>query len=395
VSSGASVVVVGAGVEGLSTARALVERGVTDVTVVDRGDIGGGMTSLSAGIVRCHYGVASLAAMAWRSLPVLAGAVEVLGEESGFHPTGYLVGVGADNVGALDANVAMQRALGIEVELVDHDRAGELWPVADLADFAAFAFEPLGGYGDGYQTAQAFAGAARRGGATVRTHCPVTSVTAGRGAVTGVTLADGSHLGADVVIVAAGPWSPALVTPLGVDLPIRAQRAQILIVDPGEERGPVPVFSDLVSLQYVRPEGTASLLVGDSDHATPEWADPDNYPNRADHDHLVVAVPKLDHRFPTLSSARLASSYSGCYDVTPDYNPVISSSPVGGLYLCAGFSGHGYKISPAVGELVADLVVDGRSRYPDVDPSDFRLARFAEGRPLRSPHPYLGAGEMR
>jgi sarcosine oxidase subunit beta len=395
VSRGAAVVIVGAGVEGCSVARAFVERGVTDVTVVDRGEIAGGMTSLSAGIVRCHYGVRSLAAMAWRSLPVLAGATELLGDESGFHPTGYLVGVGAGNAAALEANVAMQRAVGIEVDLIDHDRAGELWPVADLDDFAAFAYEPRGGYGDGYQTAQALAGVARRLGATIRTRSPVTSIATGSRGVTGVTLADGSHVGADVVVVAAGPWSPALVAPLGVDLPIRAQRAQILIVDPGEERGAVPVFSDLVSLQYVRPEGTASLLVGDSDHAAPEWADPDDYPNRADDDHLAVAVPKLDHRFPKLSAARLASSYSGCYDVTPDYNPVISASPVEGMYLCAGFSGHGYKISPAVGELVADLVLDGRSRYPDIDAADFRLARFAEGRPLRSPHPYLGAGEMR
>jgi sarcosine oxidase subunit beta len=395
VSAGAAVVIVGAGVEGLSTARALVERGVTDVTVVDRGDVGGGMTSLSAGIVRCHYGIASLAAMAWRSRPVLAHGAEVLGDDCGFHQTGYLVGVGEGNVAALEANVALQHRLGIEVERISADRAGELWPVADLGDFAAFAYEPLGGYGDGYQTAQAFAGAARRGGATVRTQGPVTSITASGRGVTGVTLADGSRVDADVVVVAAGPWSPALVAPLGVDLPIRAQRAQILIVDPGEERGPVPVFSDLVSLQYVRAEGTGSLLVGDSDHAAPEWVDPDNFPNRADADHLGVAIPKLDHRFPKLSSARLASSYSGCYDVTPDYNPVIGPAPVDGLFLCAGFSGHGYKISPAVGELMADIVLDGRSRHADIAAADFRLERFAEGRPLRSPHPYRGAGEMR
>ena len=393
--TGASVVVVGAGVEGVSTARAFVERGVTDVTVVDRGDVGGGMTSLSAGIVRCHYGVASLAAMAWRSLPVLADAVEVLGDEVGFHPTGYLVGVGPDNTAALQANVAMQRAVGVEVDLVGHDRAGELWPGADLDGFAAFAYEPRGGYGDGYQTAQAFATAARRRGATIRARTPVVSVDADGRGVTGVTLADGSRLGADVIVVAAGAWSPALVASLGVDLPIRAQRAQILIVDPSSERGPVPVFSDLVSLQYVRPEGTGSLLVGDSDHTHPEWADPDHYPNRADDDYLDVAVPKLARRFPTLTTAQLVSSYSGCYDVTPDYNPVLSASPVGGLYVCAGFSGHGYKISPAVGELMADLVLDGRSRHPDIEATDFRLGRFAEGSPLRSPHPYTGAGEMR
>jgi sarcosine oxidase subunit beta len=393
--TGASVVIVGAGVEGLSTAHALVERGVTDVTVVDRGDIGGGMTSRSSGIVRCHYGVASLAAMAWRALPVLERAEEILGDTAGFHPTGYLVGVGDGNVAPLEANIAMQRGLGIDVDLVDHDRAAELWPHANLADFAAFAYEPRGGYGDGYQTAQAFAGAARRGGATIRQHCAVVSIAAGPAGATGVVLADGTRLGADVVIVVAGAWSPALVAPLGIDLPVRAQRAQVLVIDPGAPPGPVPAFSDLVSLQYVRAEGTANLLVGDSDHRHPEWADPDDYRNRVDDDHLVGAVTKLDHRFPKLPAPTLASSYSGCYDVTPDYNPVMGKTPLDGLYVAAGFSGHGYKISPAVGELVTDIVLDGHSRHPDVDHRDFRLSRFAEGDLLRSPHPYAGAGEMR
>jgi sarcosine oxidase subunit beta len=392
---GATVVVVGAGVEGLSTAHALVARGITDVTVVDRGEVGAGMTSRSSGIVRCHYGVASLAAMAWRSLPVLADAEERLGDTAGFHRTGYLVGVGAVNVAALEANVAMQRGLGIDVDLVDHDRAAGLWPAAELDDFAAFAYEPLGGYGDGYQTAQAFAGAARRGGAVIRTRHAVAALEAGPAGVSGVVLADGRRLGADVVVVAAGAWSPPLLAPHGIDLPVRAQRAQIIVVDPGCALGPVPAFSDLVSLQYLRPEGTASLLVGDSDHRVAEWADPDRYRNRVDDDHLHTAVTKLDHRFPKLAAPTLTSSYSGCYDVTPDYNPVIGATPVAGLYVAAGFSGHGYKIAPAVGELVADVILDGRSRHPDVDHRDFRLERFVEGDLLRSPHPYVGAGEMR
>jgi sarcosine oxidase subunit beta len=108
-----------------------------------------------------------------------------------------------------------------------------------------------------------------------------------------------------------------------------------------------------------------------------------------------VAVPKFDHRFPGLDGAGLSSSYAGCYDVTPDYNPIISATPVGGLWLCTGFSGHGYKISPSVGELMADLLVRGASRHADVDHRDFRWERFGEEDPLISEHPYAGAGQMR
>src|SRR6202046_5815000 len=116
-SDSADVVIVGAGVNGLSTARALVELGVRDVVVVDRATIGSGGSGKSSGIVRCHYGIRSLAAMAWRALPVLENASEILGAPSGYRRTGYLVGVGAENLGALRANVAMHRYLGIEVEL--------------------------------------------------------------------------------------------------------------------------------------------------------------------------------------------------------------------------------------------------------------------------------------
>jgi len=106
-------------------------------------------------------------------------------------------------------------------------------------------------------------------------------------------------------------------------------------------------------------------------------------------------IPKFERRFPGLSEARLSSSYAGCYDVTPDYNPMISASPVEGLWLCVGFSGHGYKISPSVGELVADIMTAGTSRHADIDHLDFRWDRFASNAPLVSPHPYAGAGQMR
>jgi sarcosine oxidase subunit beta len=123
--------------------------------------------------------------------------------------------------------------------------------------------------------------------------------------------------------------------------------------------------------------------------------DPDHYDGTVDEDHLLGAIDKFGHRFPGLSAAGLSSSYTGCYDVTPDYNPIIGPASVEGLYLCAGFSGHGYKISPAVGDLLADLICDGDSRDADVVAADFRYERFATGDLLLSPHPYAGAGEMR
>jgi sarcosine oxidase subunit beta len=392
---GADVVVIGGGVSGLSSARALVELGAGQVTVVERAAIGSGGTGKSSGVVRCHYGVPSLAAMAWRSLPVLEHATEVLGSDAGFHRTGYLVVVGPENQASLEANVAMHRGLGIEVELLSGQAAAGLWPEATFEDVTAAAYEPGGGYGDAHQTALAFAAAARRQGASIYQQCGAVGIEVSGERVVGVRLADGDRIATEQVVVAAGPWSVALAASVGVAVPIAAQRAQILLVDPGRGLRPVPVLSDLVNLQYVRPDGPASLLVGDSDHSQPEWADPDDYVDRADDGFVERLITKFTRRFPELSLASLATSYAGCYDVTPDYNPVISPAPVEGMWICAGFSGHGYKISPAVGELVADLVCKGASRHPDIDHQVFRLERFAEGALLTSTHSYVGAGQMR
>jgi glycine/D-amino acid oxidase-like deaminating enzyme len=394
VTDSADVVVVGGGLEGTAIAWALARRGVIDVVVCERDTVGSGGTGKSSGIVRCHYGVSSLAAMANRGLELFENAEEILGEDIGFRQTGYVVGVGEPNVAALRASLANQRAVGVRTEEIDAGEVARLWPAADLSDFAAFGWEERGGYGDAYQTAQAFAAAARRDGVRIRQGAAVRELVVADGRVAGVRLADGGAIAAGTVVVAAGPWSVPLLAGHCIELPITIHREAIVLLDPGADLGPVPVFSDLVSLQYIRTEGTG-LLFGNSDLSVPEPADPDDYLNRATGDFLEMAVEKISHRFPGLENASITSTYAGCYDVTPDFNPVISATDVDQLYVAAGFSGHGFKISPAVGQLMAELVVDGKSSDADIPESDFRLARFAEGALLTSPFPYVGAGEMR
>ncbi len=393
----ADVVIIGGGVEGLSAAWALAERGAGNVLVLERGHLCSGGTVKSSGIVRCHYGVPSLAKMAWLGIQVFEAAAELFGSDLGFFQTGYVVGVAAGDEAALRANVAMHQTLGIDVRLLEPHEVQEFWPYADVSDFAIFAYEPRGGYGDAYLTGRAFADAARRAGATIRQNTPVARLVLDRSSekIVGVVSESGDLILAGAVVLAAGPWSVPLAAQVGVDLPIKAQREQILMIDAGEPIVDAPVFSDLVRLQYIRSERSGQLLVGNSDHSVPEYADPDRYSDRADDAFIETAVAKIDSLLPRLPSPALASSYAGCYDVTPDYNPIIGPAPVAGLFLCAGFSGHGYKISPAVGALVADLVCDAHSNDPDIPSDDFRLSRFAELRPLRSRNPYLRAGQMR
>ena len=392
--SSADVVIVGGGIEGAAAAWALSERGVTDVVVLERNTVGSGMTGKSSGIVRCHYGISSLAAMATVGLEVFEKADEIFGTDIGFRQPGYVVGVGEQNVDSLRKSLTAQRAVGVQTEEIDAADVAELWPFADLSPFAAFAWEARGGYGDAYQTAQAFAVAARAAGVRIRQGSAVTGLLLDGDRITGVRCADGSEIAAGTVVVATGAWSRPLLQPYGIDVPITVVREQIVLISPGVPLGNVPVFSDLVSLQYIRPEGT-DVLFGNSDLSDVEEADPDNYLNRATEDFVDLTVDRVGTRFPGFTDAAISGSYAGCYDATPDWNPVISRTDIDGLIVAAGFSGHGFKIAPAVGRLVADLVIDGRSSDPRIPESDFRLSRFAEGDLLKTPYPYVGAGQMR
>lgn len=394
----ADVVIVGGGIEGMAAAWALSQRGVTDVFVAERNTVASGMTGKSSGIVRCHYGVSSLAAMAAVGLEVFEKADEIFGTDIGFRQIGYVVGVGEPNAESLRKSLAAQRAVGVQTEEIDHSEVARMWPFADLSPFAAFGWEARGGYGDAYQTAQAFAASARAAGIRIRQDANVIGLLMNSGRVTGVRLADGTAMFAGTVVVATGVWTKPFLAPYGVDVPIRVVREQIVMIAPGIERtaaDSLPVFSDLVSLQYVRPELGGDILFGNSDLSDVEEADPDNYLNRATDAFVDLTVDKVGARFPGFSEAAIRSSYAGCYDVTPDWNPVISKTGLDGLVVAAGFSGHGFKIAPAVGRLVADLVVDGHSNDPRIPHSDFRLTRFAEDQLLKSPYPYVGAGQMR
>jgi sarcosine oxidase subunit beta len=394
----ADVVIVGGGIEGAAAAWALAQRGVTDVLVAERNTVGSGMTGKSSGIVRCHYGVSSLAAMATAGLEVFEKPEQFFGEgvtDIGFRQTGYVVGVGEPNVDSLRKSIAAQRAVGVQTEEIGTAEVAGMWPYADLEPFAAFAFEARGGFGDAYQTAQAFAVSARGAGVRVRQGTAMTDLLLDGDQVTGVRLADGTEVSAGTVVLATGVWTSPLLARYGIDVPIRVVREQIVMIDPGVELGPVPVFSDLVSLQYIRPEPNGEVLFGNSDLSNVADADPDDYLNRATEEFVDVTVDRVGTRFPGFADAAITGSYAGCYDVTPDWNPVISRTGIDGLVVAAGFSGHGFKIAPAVGRLVADLVIDGRSADPRIPESDFRLSRFAEGALLTTPYPYVGAGEMR
>src|SRR6202022_1069489 len=231
---------------------------------------------------------------------------EIFGTDIGFRQIGYVVGVGEPNPESLPKSLAAHAAAGGQPGGIHHTGGAR------------------GGSGDAYQTAQAFAASARAAGIRIRQDANVIGLLMNSGRVTGVRLADGTAMFAGTVVVATGVWTKPFLAPYGVDVPIRVVREQIVMIAPGIEStaaDSLPVFSDLVSLQYVRPELGGDILFGNSDLSDVEEADPDNYLNRATDAFVDLTVDKVGARFPGFSEAAIRSSYAGCYDVTPDWNP--------------------------------------------------------------------------
>ena len=379
----ADVVIIGGGVTGASIAYHLTRRGVRDVIVVDKGAIASGGTGKSSACVRQHYSTAETCRMIRYSLDFFQHFAErTEGGSCGFRPTGYLLGVDERMRAPMEASVALQRSLGIDTRLVSPVEMRELEPRLRADDLVAGCYEPASGYCNPVETAHGFARAARAAGARILQDTAVVGLVLDGDRVRGVRTGDGDIL-APVVVNAAGLWSAGVSALAGVALPISVCRHKISIVAwPEADRRPHPMVYDFVGNIYTRPELGEHILVGglDADEAH-DVADPDGYREGVSLDESSEALARVSHRFPVLADGRIARGYAGCFDVTPDWHPVLDRVGPAGYHVAAGFSGHGFKLSPAVGHMVAALVTEGPGGHPDLP--TFRLARFAEGKPIR------------
>jgi sarcosine oxidase subunit beta len=387
----ADVVVIGGGCNGASIAFHLAEGKAGRVVLLEKGALASGPTGRSTAIVRQHYSNQVTARMALDSLRVFQQWEDRVGGTCGFVRTGFLVGVrGADRT-ALEGNVALQRGVGIDVRLVGADELRRLEPQLFAEDLVAGAYEPEAGYCDPVSTTTSFAEAARGRGARIVQGREVTAIRIERGRVAGVETAAGS-VAAPVVVVAAGPWARRLVDGVGVALPIEPSRHPVCAFRRPPEFGRAPmIYADFVNQFYMRPETGDLCLVGSIDPGdAAHLADPDTYNAGVDLDTITDFGGRVSRRFPVLERGFSRGGWAGVYDVTPDWHPIIDRiDELPGLHVVAGTSGHGFKLSPAVGALVARLVTEGR-RDPALE--FFRADRFRAGRLIRGKYDYSIVG---
>jgi sarcosine oxidase subunit beta len=189
---------------------------------------------------------------------------------------------------------------------------------------------------------------------------------------------------APVVIAACGPWTPKLLARHGAALPVRAERAQIAFVErPAAHARGHCVLIDVIDpdLLYARQAADGTSLAGLHSRPRPLLPDPDALDPAMETGFGIAARDTLSRRMTAYAGMPVRRGHAGFYDMSPDGKAILDGVPgIEGAWLAAGFSGTGFKKSPAVGKCLAEWVVDGSPRTVDLQP--FRLARFEEGKPI-------------
>ena len=377
----ADVVVIGGGVNGSSIAFHLAKRGVKNVVLLEKGHIASGPTGRSSGIVRQHYTLEPLARMAHDSLHVFERfADETSGGDAGFVQCGAVFIGGAALAEPVRATVDMHQRIGIRESILSVDELKKMEPRLATEGIAFGAWEPDDGYADPSLTANSFADAAARLGVKISVKARVTAIRTDEKGVAAVVTDKGEITTRSVVNV-AGPWGREVGAMVGADLPIFATRHPVVILQrPPSWRTAMPVWIDLIEGWYYKPERNTAIMVGSIQNFAPnESADADNYSTVPDYAEVERYSEGILKRFPVMEEGLAQGGWAGIYDMTPDGQPVLDRVPeVPGFWCAVGFSGHGFKLSPAIGTAMAEMVTEGACSTYDL--SLFSYSRFRENR---------------
>ena len=365
------IIVIGGGISGTATAYELARRGVR-VTLVERGDLASMASGWTLAGVRQsgrHPAELPLAQAAVRRWQTLA---EELGHDVEYRQEGNLrLARMEDEVPAIRQVATDGAAAGIPIELIDGgDAVRELAPALTPGIVAA-SYCPTDGHANPTLTVRAFAEAARRPEATILTQTEVRGVLVDGGRVRGVVTQSG-ELAAEAVVVAAGIYTPRLLAPLGLDLPMN-----ITLVPMLQTEQLTPTLRQVLGVAdggfAGRQEVSGRFRLG----GTPvPWREGDHttanvMPTLAQVQRTIADATAL---IPALATARIHRSWGGLIDRTPDVLPVLERSrAIAGLVIGAGFSGHGFCLGPVTGEILADLATEGSTRHAI---APFALDRF-------------------
>jgi sarcosine oxidase subunit beta len=373
VKSTAEAVIIGAGIMGCAIAHALAERGLTDVVVLERDQIGRGATADAAGGVRQQFSTETNIRLAQESVRVWETFPERFGQEIGLRQQGYLFLLTdlAEEL-VFRANVALQQRLGVPSGWVTPEEIAVINPYVVRDDVIGGTFCPEDGWCDTYGATIGFARAARALGVQIEEETPVTGVLVEGDRVRGVRTARGD-VSAPLVVIAAGPQTRGVGAMAGVELPVDPYRRMSFITEPfAALPQSLPMTIEFANGLYFHPESRGFLF------GMANRNEPSSFDKTVDEDWMATTVEALVARAPAFADASILRGWAGFYEVTPDDNPLLGwTGGPAGLAVAAGFSGHGFMQGPAIGRCMAELLLDGSASGIDITP--FRPSRFVEG----------------
>lgn len=372
----AEVVIIGGGVMGTSAAFHLAEAGVSDIVVVERGELACGSSGKPIGGVRAQFSDPLNIELGSRSLRAYEDFPRRPGADIRLDTVGYLFLLTTERQAAdFESAVRTQNALGVPTRMITPDEARRLCPYVSTDGLVAAAHSPTDGHARPVLVVRGYADAAARAGVTFATHTTVTGLDTTGDRVTAVHT-DRGRIDCATVICTAGAWSARIGDMAGLHLPVRPVRRQLAFTEPLVPPAPrIPFTIDFTSSAYFH-NSDDGLLFGLADPREPDGFDTTWTP-----EWLELFREALRQRAPELAEMRAAGGWAGLYEITPDHNALIGRSGelVNFLY-ATGFSGHGFLQGPAVGELLRDLHLE-RETFTDISP--LSADRFRTGAATR------------
>jgi sarcosine oxidase subunit beta len=373
----ADIVIIGGGVMGASAAYHLTSRGTRNLVLLERDRFfGQGSTGRCAGGVRYQFGTEVNIRLSLESLPMLERFKDELGQEIDYRKCGYLFVLTDENdVSAFKHNVALQHTLGVQTEWLSGDDIRKRLPMMEFSDAIAGTFHQKDGLVDPNSVVMGYINAAHRMGVKTCNEVEVIGIRVSKGQVEAVETTQGL-IKTRTILNAAGPWSSQIGQMAGVQIPVTPMRRQMFTTTPLKEiPNGFPFLIDFAQALYFHRDGEG-LLIGMSNQDEKPGFD-----TSVDEGFELVNLEAAIARMPLVERASRTSHWAGLYEMTPDAHPIYGATHVGGFYLCAGFSGHGFMHGPISGKLMSELILDGK--FSSVDVSMLDLERFEEGRLIK------------
>lgn len=382
----ADVVIIGAGVHGASAAYHLAKAG-REVVVLEQKEIGGVASGRSGGIIRCHYSTEAMVRLALRAAQLWPGLDKQLGHPVDFVQNGLIMMVDEQDAETLKRVVAMQKRLGMNTDVISMGEAQGLVPGLNPDGLALASFERDAGYADPYTAATAFGRAARAAGATLHANTAARAIRVENGKVTAVATDEG-EIKTSVVINAAGAWADRVAAMAGIDLPVTPGNLQMCGFEPNYTgwTSKTPTWVDMPKMTYARPDTGGLVLCGGGLGENESWEEekpnPDSPPSKPTDLFEAEMAENLGERIPWIVGRPMVRSWCGLDGSSPDFHLIFGEHPqVKGFINIVGGSGNSFKLSPATGEAVTELLTTGSCTY--LDQHAFSVTRFAENRPFR------------